>query len=76
MKYDCTVFINFLKKVAIHNLYFQVLLFFPKIYRVEKKRTEVRITKTMNGPRGKESTKVRITQYKGKESENSYQKLK
>ena len=28
------------------------------------------------GPRGKESTEVRITQNKGKESENSYQKLK
>ena len=27
-------------------------------------------------PRGKESTEVRITQNKGKESENSYQKLK
>ena len=27
-------------------------------------------------PRGKESTKVRITQNKGKESENSFQKLK
>ena len=27
-------------------------------------------------PRGKEITKVRITQNKGKESENSYQKLK
>ena len=27
-------------------------------------------------PRGKESTKVRITQNKGKESENSYQELK
>ena len=29
-----------------------------------------------NRPRGKESTEVRITQNKGKESENSYQKLK
>ena len=27
-------------------------------------------------PRGKESTEVRISQNKGKESENSYQKLK
>ena len=27
-------------------------------------------------PRGKESTKVQISQNKGKESENSYQKLK
>ena len=27
-------------------------------------------------PRGKENTEVRITQNKGKESENSYQKLK
>ena len=29
-----------------------------------------------NKPRGKESTKVRITQNKGKERENSYQKFK
>ena len=29
-----------------------------------------------NEPRGKESTEVRISQNKGKESENSYQKLK
>ena len=29
-----------------------------------------------NRPRGKESTEVRITQNKGKERENSYQKLK
>ena len=29
-----------------------------------------------NLPRGNESTKVRISQNKGKESENSYQKLK
>ena len=29
-----------------------------------------------NKPRGKESTKVRISQNKGKESENSSQKLK
>ena len=28
------------------------------------------------GPRGKENTDVRITQNKGKESENSYQKFK
>ena len=32
--------------------------------------------KYINRPRGKESTEVRITQNKGKESENSYQKLK
>jgi len=31
---------------------------------------------TCDRPRGKESTEVRITQNKGKESENSYQKLK
>ena len=30
----------------------------------------------INIPHGKESTEVRITQNKGKESENSYQKLK
>ena len=30
----------------------------------------------MNEPRGKESTEIRITLNKGKESENSYQKLK
>ena len=31
---------------------------------------------SINRPCGKESTEVRITQNKGKESENSYQKLK
>ena len=30
----------------------------------------------LNNPHGKESTEVWITQNKGKESENSYQKLK
>ena len=32
--------------------------------------------KWVDRPRGKESTEVRITQNKGKKSENSYQKLK
>ena len=31
---------------------------------------------TVNRPRGKESTEVRKSQIKGKESENSYQELK
>jgi hypothetical protein len=34
------------------------------------------ITYYIQDTRGKESIKVRITQNKGKESENSYQKLK
>ena len=40
-------------------------------YKRKKKRVVTR-----NRPRGKESTEVRITQNKGKESENSYRKLK
>ena len=35
-----------------------------------------RICVCVNRPRGKESTEVRISQNTGKESENSYQKLK
>ena len=35
-----------------------------------------KMTKSSFRPRGKESTKVRISQNKGKESENCYQKLK
>ena len=34
------------------------------------------INQTQGRPRGKKSTEVRISQNKGKETENSYQKLK
>ena len=39
-------------------------------------RKHLNIYHSGNRPHGKESTEVRITQNKGKEIENSYQKLK
>ena len=41
-----------------------------------KRSPDERHTNTRKRPRGKESTEVRKSQIKGKESENSYQELK
>ena len=43
---------------------------------MRKKERKKKKNINVNIPRGKESTEVRITQNIGKESENSYQKLK
>ena len=68
------MFLFFLKRKIAETFYHKQLLpvqiiFSPELHLHFLKQIIIR-------PHGKESTEVRITQNKGKESENSYRKLK